>query len=245
MILRGKSETWFDMTDTAADADGEDVEEALEVLFARISRIYEERGIGRRIGFGKKPALLIVDMANAWTQKESAFACSGIEPIVDGINLLLDAFRVAGLPVVYTTTAYDVTEGQNTDMGLWHLKIPIEILKTGSKEVAIDDRIQPRNDEPVVVKKNASAFHGTALSGMLRSLGVDTFVTVGATASGCVRASIQDAVAEGFRPIAVRDCIGDRAPGTVAWSLYDIDTKFGDVESLETVLDSLRANNGE
>jgi len=214
----------------------------LDALFAHISEIYEARGIGRRVGFGEKPALLIVDMANAWTRPESAFACVGIEPIIDGVNRLLDAFRAGAMPVVYTTTAYDITEGDNNDMGLWHWKIPTEILATGSREVAIDERIEPRQDEPVIVKKNASAFHGTALSGMLRAMGVDTVVTVGATASGCVRASIQDAVAEGFRPIAVRECIGDRAPGTVAWSLYDIDSKFGDVESLDTVLDYLRRN---
>ena len=219
-----------------------DLKDALETVFAHISEIYEERGFTRRIGFGTKPALLVVDMANAWTRPDGVFACDGVEEVIDGVNVLLDAFRAKGLPVIYTTTAYDVTDGPCSDMGLWNGKIPIEILKTGSQEVAIDDRIAPRDDEPVIVKKHASAFHGSPLAGMLRTAGVDTVIVTGATACGCVRASVQDALADGFRPIVVEGCIGDRAPGAVAWSLYDIDTKFGDVESLETVIDYLRRN---
>ena len=155
------------------------IEDELNALFSHISEIYQERGIGRRIGFGEKPALLIVDMANAWTRPESAFACTGIEPIIDGVNRLLDAFRAKRLPIVYTTTAYEVTEGVNNDMGIWHLKIPTEILKAGSTQVAIDDRIAPQVNETVIVKRNSSAFHGTALSGMLRAMYRHLFVDLG------------------------------------------------------------------
>ena len=83
---------------------------------------------------------------------------------------------------------------------------------------------------------------GTPLAGFLRAAGVDTVVVTGATACACVRSSIEDALAEGFRPIAVRECIGDRIPGAVEWSLFDVDAKFGDVEPLETVMEYLRRN---
>ncbi|MCZ6605701.1 MAG: isochorismatase family protein, partial [Alphaproteobacteria bacterium] len=134
------------------------------------------------------------------------------------------------------------TEGPMTDMGLWHKKIPAEELKAGSKAVEIDDRIAPLDNELVIVKKRASAFHGTPLAGFLRAAGVDTVIVTGATACACVRSSIEDALAEGFRPIAVRECIGDRIPGAVEWSLFDVDAKFGDVELLETVMEYLRRN---
>ena len=127
-------------------------------------------------------------------------------------------------------------------MGLWHYKIPAEMLVTGSDAVAIDDRIIPHDDEYVIVKKRASAFHGTPLAGYLRANNVDSVVVTGVTMSACVRNSVEDAIAEGFRPIVVREAVGDRIQGAVEWNLFDVDAKFGDVEPLENVLDHLRRN---
>ena len=165
-----------------------------------------------------------------------------MDVIIPGVQALLSAFRARGLPVVYTTTAYAVTGPENSDMGLWHRKIPAELLQLGTPEVAIDDRIAPAEGEHVIVKKRASAFHGTYLSGMLKALGVDTVVVTGVTCAGCVRHTVEDAIAEGFRPIVVRECVGDRTLGVVEWNLFDIDAKFGDVEPLADVLDRLRRN---
>ena len=222
-----------------------DVQAALQQIFAKDSELYQARGFQRRVGFGRHPALINIDLANAWTRPGYPFTCEGMEVIIPGVQELLTAFRAKGLPVVYTTTAYDVTEGPNSDMGLWHKKIPVEVLKSGSEAVAIDERIAPLEGEHVIVKKRASAFHGTYLAGMLRAAGVDTVIVTGVTACACVRNTIEDALAEGFRPIAVRDCIGDRIAGAVEWNLFDIDAKFGDVESLEDVLDYLRRNDSE
>jgi N-carbamoylsarcosine amidase len=121
-------------------------------------------------------------------------------------------------------------------MGIWHRKIPLEALQLGTDAVAIDERIAPDPGEQVIVKKAASAFHGTHLSGFLNAAGVDTVVVTGVTMAGCVRHTVEDAIAEGFRPIVVRECVGDRVAGVVEWNLFDIDAKFGDVEPLETVL---------
>ncbi len=104
---------------------------------------------------------------------------------------------------------------------------------------AIDDRIAPIEGEQVLIKKHASSFQGTYLAGFLRAAGVDTVLVTGVTASACVRTTICDAMAEGFRPIAVKECIGDRIPGAVAWNLFDIDAKFGDVETVDTCVDYL------
>ncbi len=101
---------------------------------------------------------------------------------------------------------------------------------------AIDERIAPEEGEMLIVKKRASAFHGTYLAGYLRAQRVDTVILTGVTMAGCVRHSTEDAIAEGFRPIVVREGVGDRVPGVVEWNLFDIDAKFGDVEPLDNVL---------
>jgi maleamate amidohydrolase len=214
----------------------DEITEALAKVFSNDSDLYRGRGFMRRIGYGDHPALVNIDLANAWTRPGNAFSCDGMDVIIPGVQRLLGAARASAIPVVFTTTAYAVTEGPNTDMGLWHRKIPVEVLKLGTDAVAIDERIAPEPNEHVIVKKRASAFHGTYLSGFLRAAGVDTVIVTGVTMAGCVRHTVEDAIAEGFRPIVVRECVGDRVAGVVEWNLFDIEAKFGDVEPLEAVL---------
>lgn len=216
--------------------------QSLQSIFACNSAFYGERGFERRVGYGRKAALVIIDMANGWTRPGSPFTCGGMDTVMPANRALLDAFRAKGLPVVFTTTAYDVTSGPNSDMGLWSLKVPIEAMKTGSWEAEIDADLAPREGEFVIVKKRASAFHGTNLSSMLKGMEVDTVVLTGVTASACVRHSCEDAIAEGFRPIVVREAVGDRIEGAIAYNLFDIDAKFGDVEPLASVLAHLQRN---
>ena len=219
-----------------------DTKALLDKLFAADSKLYQNRGFQRRIGWGKKPALVNIDLANAWTREGYPFTCEGMETIIPAVQRVLDAFRAKGLPIVYTTTAYDIIEGDHTDMGLWAKKIPSEALANGSEAVQIDERLDRRPDELVIVKKQASAFRGTNLSSFLNAAGVDTIVVTGTTASACERATVADGIADGFRPIIVRECSGDRIAGAVEWNLFDIDAKFGDVEPLDTVLAHLQRN---
>jgi nicotinamidase-related amidase len=217
----------------------EDISAALEQIFSADSSIYQQRGFQRRVGFGERPALVHIDLANAWTRPGNPFSCDGMDVIIPGVQRLLAAGRAKGIPVVYTTTAYAVTDGPNSDMGIWNRKIPLEALQIGTDAVAIDERIAPEPGEHVIVKKRASAFHGTHLSGLLTAARVDTVIVTGVTMAGCVRHTVEDAISEGFRPIVVRECVGDRVPGVVEWNLFDIDAKFGDVEPLERVLEYL------
>ncbi len=220
-----------------------EIKAALNKLFTNDSALYQERGFQRRVGWGKKAALVVIDMANAWTREGNAFTCEGMETVIPALNEVLAAFRAKGLPIIFTTTAYEIIEGEHSDMGLWGRKIPAEVLCAGSEAVEIDTRLERRDDEMLIVKKQASAFRGTNLQSYLTACGVDTLVVTGATASACVRATVEDAIADGFRPIIVRECIGDRIAGAVEWNLYDMDAKFGDVEPLEAVLDHMRRNN--
>ncbi|MDR7085110.1 nicotinamidase-related amidase [Arthrobacter ginsengisoli] len=112
----------------------------------------------------------------------------------------------------------------------------MELLAEGIDAVKIDDRIAPAPGELVITKKRASAFPGTNLQQFLTANRIDTVIITGVTAAGCVRHTVEDAIAEGFRPIVVREAVGDRVAGTGAWNLFDIDSKFGDVEPLENVI---------
>ena len=219
--------------------DADRVRAALQTIFDADTGIYQGRGFQRRVGYGSRPALVHIDLANAWTRPGHAFSCDGMATIIPAVQALNEAARPKGIPIVYTTTAYAVTEGPSSDMGLWHHKIPVEVLQLGTDAVAIDERIAPEPGEHVIVKKHASAFFGTHLANMLRAAGVDTVIITGVTMAGCVRHTTEDAIGYGFRPIVVRECVGDRVAGVVEWNLFDIDAKFGDVEPLETVLDYL------
>ena len=213
-----------------------EIKEALKKIFSADSQLYRGRGFQRRIGYGKRPALINVDLANAWTREGNPFTCDGMDVIIPATQKLLKAARAKNCPVVYTCTAYVAPEGPNTDMGLWHYKIPVEVLKVGTEWTQIDERIKPLPHEVVLIKKQASAFHGTNLTSYLNSMGVDTAIITGVTMCACVRATVENALAEGFRPIVVREAVGDRVAGVVEWNLFDIDAKFGDVEPLDKVL---------
>ena len=216
-----------------------EVKKALEVIFAADSDIYQTRGFQRRIGYGARPALVIIDLANAWTKPGYAFTCDDMDVIIPPNQALLKAARAKRIPIVYTTTAYQDPKGPRSDTGLWHLKIPAETLYENSEAAAIDERIAPEEGEMVICKKSASAFYGTNLNAYLRAQRVDTVILTGVTMAGCVRHTTEDAIAGGFRPIVVREGVGDRVPGVVEWNLFDIDAKFGDVEPLEKVLEYL------
>lgn len=220
-----------------------DLDSMLQQAFEQASDLYRSRGFQRRVGFGNKPALVNVDLANAWTRPGNPFTCEKIDDqIIPGVQRLLDACRANGHPVIHVTTCYQVSDRDNpdTDMGLWHNKIPVEAVDAKDTDLwAIDSRIAPIDGEQVLIKKRASAFHGTYLAGFLRAAGVDTILTTGVTASACVRCTLCDGLAEGFHTIGVRECIGDRVPGAVQWNLFDIDAKFADVESVDDCVNYL------
>lgn len=209
----------------------------LRQTFDLDSAEYHQRGFQRRVGYGTRPAVVHIDMANAWTRPGHEFSCENMETIIPACRSLNQAARAKGVPVVYTTTAYEVTDpSKPSDMGLWVRKIPVEKLAVGTPEVQIDDRIAPEPGELVITKKRASGFAGTNLQQFLTVNRIDTVIVTGVTAAGCVRHTVEDAIAEGFRPIVVREAVGDRVAGVVDWNLFDIDAKFGDVEPLDAVL---------
>jgi maleamate amidohydrolase len=202
-----------------------------------IGEIYRQRGFAGRVGFGTRPALLIIDFIQAFTSTSSPLG-SNLDEEVAATHRLLELMRARQFAVHYTTTAYE--EGY-ADAGVFIKKVPsLKILKLGDSLTQIDARLQPRTGEHVWCKKYASAFFGTALAASLTAAQVDTILIAGCTTSGCVRASAVDSCQHGFRTIVVREAVGDRAPAPHEANLFDIDSKYGDVVGIEEALDYVR-----
>jgi nicotinamidase-related amidase len=188
-------------------------------------------GFGERQGAGERPALVVVDLVNGFTDPASPLWCDA-EAAVAATARLLEAARAAGAPVAFTTVKYD--EAGARVARAFIAKVPaLRTLAPGTRWPAIDDRIAPRADEPVLVKLFASAFFGTPLAAMLAAHGADTVVVTGASTSGCVRATVVDALQHGYRVVVPREGVADRQPGPHEAALFDIDAKYGDVVALE------------
>jgi maleamate amidohydrolase len=173
-------------------------------------------------------------MSVAFTDPESPLACE-LEHVVDSVARLLDASRRAGLPVVYTTVADD-EEGRRK-AAVFMAKVPaLSILEVGSRWVEIDPRLAPRPGEPVLPKLYASAFFETELPRLLEEADCDSVIVAGASTSGCIRATVVDALQYGYRTVVPREAVGDRDAGAHEANLHDMDAKYGDVITLEDVL---------
>jgi maleamate amidohydrolase len=182
-----------------------------------------------RVGAGRAPALLLVDFARGWTDPESPLAvpCAGE---IDAAARLLGVARARSAPVVFTTVAYDEPDLETV---LMLRKTPrVARLRVGSSLTDIDPRLAPAEGEPVLAKKHASAFFGTALLPFLVGRGVDTLVIGGLITSGCVRTTAVDAAQHGFRALVVADATTDRSAHAREASLQTVDDLYGDVVTL-------------
>jgi maleamate amidohydrolase len=203
--------------------------------------IFDRQHFGQRMGFGKSPALLIVDFTAGFNDP-AAFGGGNISDAVRNTAPLLQKARDLGLPVAHTRIVY---ADDASDTNVHCLKVPkLLTLTEDSPASQFVPELEPSPGEIVIRKRLPSAFFGTDLAGMLLAKGVDTLVIAGCTTSGCVRASTLDAMCHGFRPMVVSDCVGDRAAGPHAASLFDLGKKYADVMTRAEVfaqLDQLKA----
>jgi maleamate amidohydrolase len=191
---------------------------------------------GNRIGFGERPALLVIDFMQGYTTEGAPLYAPGVVSAVAETVDLLDAARRTGIPVVHTNIRYH--PGHFADGGMWVRKAPVmKDMVEGNPLAAFCPEVTPLKHEVVISKQYASAFFGTSLAPMLHAMGVDTVVLTGCSTSGCIRASAVDAVQHGFRTIVVRECVGDRHDGPHEANLFDIDNKYGDVVNKQEALD--------
>ena len=205
-------------------------------------QVYAAARLGQNVTLGSRPAVLVVDFSCGFTDPECTLGSDTTEQ-VEATRRLLDAARAKGLPVVFTTIGY---EASLKDGGLWLQKVPaLADLQIGGRWVEIDPRLDPGEDEPVVLKKGASAFFGTNLASILISQGVDSVILCGATTSGCVRATAIDLLQYGYPTLVPRECVADRAQAPHEANLFDINAKYADVVSVEEALDYVESVPGK
>jgi maleamate amidohydrolase len=194
---------------------------------------YVRKGFAARVGFGARPALLVIDIIRAFTDLRSPLA-SNLDDQIAAIRSMLAAARERDIPVIFSTVAYDA---DLQEAGIWIRKIPSNSwLVEGSEWVELDARLDRRPREMLLVKKYASCFFGTDLAARLVSRQVDTLLITGCTTSGCVRATAVDACSLGLHTIVVQEAVGDRAELPHIANLFDIDAKYGDVVDLQDAL---------
>jgi nicotinamidase-related amidase len=192
---------------------------------------FTQRGFGLTIGYGLRPAVLVIDMIRAFTNPDAMLGAN-LDAQIEATQNLLKSARARGLPVIFSTVSYDDVDLK--DAGIWALKQRgVMNLRTGTAEVELDPRLQRKPSEGWLVKKYASCFFGTDLSSRLVSQGVDTLLIAGCTTSGCVRATAVDALQTGFRAMVIRECVGDRSRNAHDQSLFDLHAKYADVVGLD------------
>jgi maleamate amidohydrolase len=192
-----------------------------------------------KVGFGARPALLVIDFMLAYTTPGSPFFAEGVMRAVEQTVPLLAVARSAGVPIVHTRVLYHPS---GADGGWFVRKVPaLRRLVAGEPLAEIDPAVAPLPEEVVIVKQYPSPFFGTPLAPMLAALGVDTLILVGCSTSGCVRAGALDGVQHGYRVIVPRECVGDRHDGPHNANLFDINAKYGDVVGREEVIAYLGA----
>ncbi len=202
------------------------------------AEFFEARGFGTTIGFGEHPALLVIDVINAFTDPDMPLG-SDLNAVVGELTRVLGAARDAQIPVIYTTVGYE--EGL-ADAGVWFRKQKaLTTLMVGTSAVEVDARVGPAAGDQVILKKYASGFFGTDLGSRLTSVGVDTLLITGCTTSGCVRATAVDALQLGYRPMVVREAVGDRSPAAHNQALFDLRQKYADVVSVQETIEFLTA----
>jgi nicotinamidase-related amidase len=207
---------------------------------AETDEVYERAGWGGRVPRGTRPAVLVVDLSRGFSEARWPTGAD-LTAVVEATSELVEAARGAGAPVLFTTIAYEDSDVEG-DACAWLRKAPgLGILRAGSELVELDPRLPRRPTDPLLVKKGASAFFGTDAAAQLNALGADTVLVCGATTSGCVRASVVDAVQSGFNVLVPRQCVGDRASAPHDANLFDIDAKYGDVIELDEAISYLAA----
>lgn len=198
--------------------------------------VYAQQGFGNRLGFGQRPALLVIDFVNGFADP-NVFGGGNIVSAIDNTKHLLAAARANGIPIAYSTNVYAADGSEN---GAFTRKVPaLADIHPESHGAQIVDALAPQAGERIIEKHYASAFFGTDLAAWLTHRGVDTTIVTGCTTSGCVRATVVDAVSHGFCSVVPEECVGDRAEGPHAANLFDMDQKYADVMSVADVIAAL------
>lgn len=206
--------------------------DGLRAAMAEVDAYYKQRGIFQgKFGFGRSPALVVIDMAYGWTDQAYAGGSARLDSAVEAIRPLLAAARAKGVPVYFTTSPYHEKPAFKSAADF-----SPKFRKWDRRACEIDERLRPAPGETVLFKEHASAFAGTPLVGHLLGRGVDTLLITGCSTSACVRATATDAKSHELKPVIVREAVQDRSEVAHEWTLFDIQARFADVVGLQEAL---------
>lgn len=195
--------------------------------------VYSRQGFGAALGLRPPLGLLIVDFVNGF-HDPAIFGGGNIDAAIQATVPLLATARKNGWPVAHSRIVY---ADDGSDANVFSTKIPgMLTLTENAPASAIVDVLEPVTGELMVRKTGPSAFFGTDLAPWLVRHGVRTLLVAGCVTSGCVRASVIDAMNWGFYPVVLQDCVGDRAIGPHEANLFDMAQKYADVLPSATVL---------
>jgi len=198
---------------------------------AALRERYVARGWARKIGFGKRPALIVIDLALWWTDPKNFSQGSNIDAVVDAACRLLKTARLAKIPIFFTTWDCDFSVPPSPH----DRKVPLNLQPGDERWFELDERVNRQPTERLIRKRYASSFKGTNLNENLTALGVDTLIVTGVSTSHCVYATCRDAT-DSFRVIVPREAVGERCEIMHEVNLLDIDIDLGDVVPLQSVV---------
>ncbi|MFZ5706924.1 MAG: isochorismatase family protein [Pseudomonadota bacterium] len=194
------------------------------------------RAFGRRVGFGDRLALIVIDMVEGYYNPDCDLYMGSDTSLLSALRVR-EAARAAGVPVILTNVVYHPLA---LDGGRFFEKSkPLRYFLQGNPMAAWPKGLEPYPDELVISKQYPSAFFGTSLASTLTSMGIDGVLLAGVSTSGCVRATCVDAMSHGFRTSVIADACGDRHPAPHEANLFDMNAKYADVVSEAEVIEHL------
>ena len=197
---------------------------------------YDRAGFGRATDFGERPAVIVVDMCQAYFTQGSPLFIDRPE-VAEAAKRVVAVARDAQVPVLWTRVEYDLG---GVNGGVWYQKVgALGSFDRGNPLADWVPGLNPVAGEVVVTKQHASGFFGTELGAELRTLGADSVFVCGVSTSGCVRATVTDASASGFVPFVVREAVGDRTDSVHESNLFDLHAKYGDVVTEAAAIEHL------
>lgn len=208
---------------------------------------YMQLGRSRRAGFGRSPALIIVDVARSLTDQASTARVPGAAECINALNKLLHVARERNIPRLFTKNGmnYFTHKGNpftDPERGSWAFKNEVKDRVADPSMWDIAPELCRRSDEIIIEKTKPSAFFCTPLIAYLTHLGVDTLIIGGMMASGCVRCTVVDAFQYNYRVIVPLEGVADRRPHSIAPTLEDIDLKYGDVMPVRDIVAHLESS---
>jgi len=226
------SEPYLDPLILQGEVAGGDLMERSDKTARELYQAIKENPTRKRFGFGRRPALINIDLQNSYTSVGEFSTAYETDPKqLDYVNALADAFRAKHCPVVWTYVAY-MDSGE--DCGVWGTRTDtpdsLQNIKADSRRAALDDRCDVDRARDIVMhKRMASAFFETNLASLLTYHRIDTVIVTGGSTSGCVRATVVDSLSRGFRTVVPEECVADKHESPHFANLYDMALKYADI----------------